>query len=262
METTDKNVVLSDDTTLPPLQESALANPADMLRAAIEHGIDAAGIKTLSEVYERMEARRAEREFNDALSEFQRECPIILKKKEIEFPTKTGGMFRSRYAEMDTIVEDTRELRGKHGFSHSFEPELTDKQVKAVCILRHRGGHHTRTPFAVPIPKDFKLSEAHAIAGAITFCERYAFRGALGITTGPDHDGKEFTESNKKMSEEQRQTLALLVEETQAEGEAFRNFLGVPTLADLPARDYGRVQQALLQRKDRMRKAKKSEETS
>ena len=172
-------------------------SPAGLLRAAIQHGIDAQGIKILAEVFERMQAKQAEREFNAALSAFQAECPVILKNKEIEFPTKSGGAFRSRYAEMDSIIDDTRELRRKYEFSHSFDREVTEKQIKVTCILRHSGGHQTSTPFAVPIPKDNKLSEAHAVAGAVTFCERYAFRGALGITTGmPDNDGKEFTKGN------------------------------------------------------------------
>src|SRR5712692_11447269 len=156
---------------LPALRETILPpdSPAAMLTAAIEKGIDAQGIKTLAEVFERMQAKHAEREFNEALSAFQGECPVILKKKAIDFPTKGGGLFRSRYAEMDTIIDDTRELRRKYGFSHSFDREVTDKQVRVVCILRHRGGHQTSTPFAVPLPKDNKLSEAHAVAGAVTF---------------------------------------------------------------------------------------------
>lgn len=220
-------------------------SPALMIQTAIEKGIDATGIKILAEVYERMEAQRAERAYNDALADFQGQCPIILKRKEIEFPTRSGGKFISRYAEMDTIIQDTRELRAIHGFSYSFERTVTDKQIVVICIVRHRGGHKTTTTFQVPIPKEVKLSEAHAVAGAVTFCERYSFRGAFGITTGmPDNDGKDLT--GGLCTEEQRKVLQALIDQVKPNLEKFWKYCGVTKLEDLPERDYARVQAGLL----------------
>lgn len=228
------------------IQESGAAS---LLRAAIEKGIDAEGIKTLAGVYKDMEAMRAEREFNQDLVSFQHECPVILKKKEIQFPTKSGGTFNSRYAEMDSIIDDTRELRHKYGFSHSFGHEVTDKQVTAICVLRHRGGYQTRTPFTVPIPRDAKISEAHAVAGAVTFCERYAFRGALGITTGTDRDGKEFAEAGATIGEGDQQVLQKLIDEVKPDMAAFWKYANAATLAEIRCADLNKVRAALLQKR-------------
>ena len=232
---------------------SAHVSMADMMLAAINQGIPPEGIKTLSEVYERLEAARAEQAYNDALADFQGQCPIILKNKEITFPTRSGGTFTSRYAEMDTIIEDTRELRAVCGFSYSFEREVTEKAITVWCVVRHRGGHKTRTSFSIPLSREVKLSEAHAVAGAVTFCERYAFRGAFGITTGmPDNDGKAFT--GGLCSEEQRKTLQALIDQVKPDMQRLWKYCGVETLDQLPMADFARVQAALLDAKKGDRK--------
>lgn len=232
----------TDITPRPPI------SPADMLLAAIEKGIDPDGIRTLAAIHKEMEERRAESEYNAALAAFQAECPVILKRTQIEFPTRSGGKFTSRFAEMDDIMEQTRELRARHGFSFSFDRSIEKDQLTVHCEVRHRAGHKTRTPFSIPIPKDNRLSEAHAVAGAVTFAERYAFRGAFGITTGlPDNDGKAFT--GGLCSEEQRKVLQALIDQVNPNLEKFFKYCGVTKLEELPERDFARVQAALLDAK-------------
>lgn len=231
-----------------PARTEAVDSIGMMLAAAIDKGMDASSIERLVAVYERMEEKKAEREFNEALAAFQAECPVILKKTQIEFPTKSGARFTSRFAEMDDIVEHTRPLREKYGFSFSFHREITENDVKVSCIIRHRGGHQTITPFQVPIDKSNKLSDAHAIAGAVTFCERYAFRGGFGVTTGmPDNDGKSFTGGT--ITEEQQKTLQALIDEVKPMMEQFWSYCKVEKLEDLPARDFARVQRALMDKR-------------
>jgi len=223
------------------------ATPASMLQSAIEKGMDAASIQILANIHFQFEEKRAEREFNAALTAFQAECPVILKAKMIEFPTKRGGKFKSQYAEMDDIVEQTKQLREKHGFSFSFKRLMEEKRIIVQCELRHIGGHKTLTEFAVPMPTDFLISEQHAIAGAVTFCERYAFRGALGITTGlPDNDGKEFI---GKIPPEQVQQLQQLIDETDSDIPGFWKFAKVDHLIDIPLLDFGRIYQMLMSKK-------------
>ena len=240
-----------DDRTLP-----VPAGPESLLAAAIAKGIDAEGIKTLAEVYTKMEALRAERAFNADLAAFQAACPVLRKRTAIEFATRGGGTFRSQYAAMEDIIDDTRELRAEYGFSHSFEPIVKDGQITVTCCLRHRGGHMTRTAFSVPLPKDGRLSEAHAVAGAVTFCERYAFCGALGLVTGRDRDGRELAEETATISDEQRHVLEALFEEAQPDPQKFWSYCGIPPgrWADLPAADFQKIQQALLQARARRRK--------
>jgi hypothetical protein len=229
--------------------------PESLMELAIAKGISPDGLKVMAEVWERLQAKNAEVEFARAMAQFQAECPIILKKKVIDFPTTTGGKFKSHYAEMDAIVEDTRELRRKYGFSYRFDRAVTDKYITVTCIIQHAAGHHTATQFAVPAPQGGKLSAQHDVASAVTFCERYAFRGGFGITTGmPDDDGKRaFTV--EPLAPDKVLVLAKLVTDCGVQdSSAFWQFAGLEDshdLEQLPARDFERVRQALLQRKAR-----------
>ncbi len=244
---------------LPPGEIIAIPNPLtpiDLLHAAINKGIDPEGIKTLSEVMLKMQAYQAEQAFNSDLAHFQAACPIVLKRKKINFPTKAGGTFTSHYAEMSSIVDAVRDLLTDHGFSYSFDREVDDKSVRVHCILRHSGGHQTRTLFSVPIDRGNKLSDAHAIAGAVTFCERYSFRGALGITTGDsDNDGKEFTD--RRILPEQVEVLKKLMEDAQPNLEKFWRYVGVESLEEIFQRDYGRVEALLLERRKELQRTKR-----
>lgn len=242
------------DITLPlvpgsvTIQERTLT-PAAMLTAAIEKGIDAQGIKTLAEIFERMQAKQAEREFIAALLAFKAECPRIEK--------SDVGVHNSRFAPLYKIAAIIDPILLKHGLTYSFDTELEEKRVRSICILYHIGGHSTRTTFAAPIDPAPKMTETHATASASSLAERYALTLSLGIVTGVvDDDGKAGT-GGETITAEQLKTLQTLLDETRADSPAFWNFAGVQTLAEIPAKDYGRVQQALLQRKAKMRETQK-----
>ena len=241
---------MSEEQDQPLIVQERMAGPSDMLRAAIERGIDAEGIKTLAEVFERMQSKQAEIEFTTALLSFKARCPRI--------PKTDVGVHTSRFAPLYKIAQVIDPILTQCGLIYSFDTMLEEKRVSSICILRHVGGHSTRTTFAAPIDPVPRMSETHATASAISFAERYALTLALGIVTGVDDDGKAVA-AGETITEEQKKTLQQLLNETKAEGEAFQKFLGVPTLADLPARDYARVQQALLQRKARIAEAQKKE---
>lgn len=229
--------------------------PESLMELAIAKGISPDGLKVMAEVWERLQAKNAEVEFARAMASFQAECPVILKRKLIDFPTTTGGKFRAHYAEMDDLVEQTRELRAKYGFSFRFDRALTDTYITVTCIIQHAAGHHTATQFAVPAPREGKLSAQHDVASAVTFAERYAFRGGFGITTGmPDDDGKRaFT--LEPLAPDKVLVLAKLVQDCGlTDSSAFWQFAKLEEshdLAQLPARDFDRVHQALLSRKAR-----------
>jgi len=234
-------------TAPPPISISA----AEMLTAAINKGIDAQGIETLARVYQEMEAKRAEREYTAALLAFQDECPLIRKTSAISFLTKKGNNFNSRFARLSDILVQIRPMLKKHGFAVSFDQEPREKKTATICVLRHIGGHSTRTAFEVPTDTAPLISDQHSAASATSFAERYALQLALGIVPSEDDDGKAAFTSQEVINQQQRDELQRLVDETKSDTPAFWAYAGVQQLDDLPASKFNAVRLALVQRKQR-----------
>lgn len=166
-----------------------VTDPESILRFAIEKGASVETIERLMAVRRELQAERAKAEFDTALAAFQAECPIIKKRKCVM--EKNSDAVRYRYAPLDDVVFQVKELLQKHGFSYTLNsPTETGPFVGAVCTVTHRGGHARDSVFRVPIdPKAF-MSEAQKFASALTFAKRYAFCNAFGILTGDeDTDG-------------------------------------------------------------------------
>lgn len=245
---------MSDENTLTVSERS---NPQTMLQSAINQGYNPEGVKILAEIYERWEAKEAEKAFNQALLLFQEECPAITKSQRISFVTKKGGNFESKFAPLPATMAQIRPLLRKHGFVVTFNSQRQEKQVSVICKLSHSQGHTTETRFEIPNESAPLISDAHSAASAVSFAERYSLQLALGLVPQVDDDGKTAFVSKGVITAQQAEQLAALVKETDSNNDAFWNFAGVSELDALPASDFNKVHQALLTRKKRMEEAKK-----
>jgi hypothetical protein len=122
-----------------------------------------------------------------ALLEFQAECPVISKAKQ---------GYGYKYAELDKIVDATRELRHKHGlvFTQTFEDN-----VLITSLYHISGGElHSR----IKMQDDVKLNGMNPFqvdGSKITYYKRYAFCAILGIVLdGEDNDAKGKSTEPKK----------------------------------------------------------------
>jgi hypothetical protein len=123
------------------------------------------------------EDKYAREQYGQAMAEFQAECPTIEK-------TRQGN--KSKFASLDDIVGQTKELRTRHGFSFRFEEDAD----RVACVVTHKNGHSERSTF--PIMAEKIMSKAGGAvrsanqdyAAALTFAKRYAFCNAFGIMTG------------------------------------------------------------------------------
>lgn len=114
-----------------------------------------------------------------ALLEFQKECPVIAKAKQ---------GYGYKYAELDKIVDATRELRHKHGlvFTQTFEDDVLKTSVYHVT-----GGElHSQ----IKMQSDVKLNGMNPFqvdGSKISYYKRYAFCAIFGIVLeGEDSDAK------------------------------------------------------------------------
>lgn len=150
-----------------------------MLAAVIDKGVTAENVGALEklvDLYERMEIRNAEKEFNSSFVALQQSLPTIIAKSEIKN--------RGRYAKYEDIMHEVGPLLRQHGFSVDFDMDAQEKRVKVTCHLRHIAGHSKSNSFAVRVgPAD---SETQSDCKAATTAKRNALTQALSLVIRQD----------------------------------------------------------------------------
>jgi len=159
--------------------------PQTLIAQAITQGVPVETMEKLMDLQDRWEAKQARKAFDASMAAFQSECPTIKK-------AKAGGETRNgvvayKYAPLDSIVAQTRDLIRKHGFSYQIKTVSTKDSLKAICIVKHVGGHQEESDFEVPSGGGTSImSGPQKVAAALTFAKRYAFCNAFGIMTGDE----------------------------------------------------------------------------
>jgi hypothetical protein len=121
-------------------------------------------------------------ELFEALSAFQAEC---------EAPKKlsTNPHFKSKYANLEEVLETARKPLAKHGLALlQFPCGGSQGSVSVATMLTHKSGQWVRAAVAFPIEK----SSPQGAASAITYARRYSAMAALGMA--PEDDDGEASE--------------------------------------------------------------------
>jgi hypothetical protein len=180
------------DDTKQGLQRIQTAPPAPMfggvnIEALLSKAVDANSavdvLERLAVMRREMKAEQAKEAFDHAMAEFQAECPVINKGKQVK-----GGKFAYNYAPLDAIVSETKELLRRHGFSYTLTAKVEEKWVTAIVRVKHSAGHAEESEFKVPIDPDSYMNAPQKFASALTFAKRYAFCNSFGILTGDVDD--------------------------------------------------------------------------
>jgi hypothetical protein len=171
-----------------------------LIAQAIERHVPVETMEKLLSMRRELKQERAKEEYDRAMAAFQADCPTIAKTKEVKIRT---GIVAYRYAPIESIVEQVRDILKKHGFSYSTNMELLGNGVKVSVKVTHAAGHSEITEMSVPLGnKTDIMSQSQVVAAAQTFAKRYAFCNAFGILTGDeDTDGASISSDNHKHGE-------------------------------------------------------------
>lgn len=183
-------------------QHAPESSPEALISLAITKGVDVATLERLVALKEKVDAKNAKIEYDDAMAKFQSECPVIKKGKVVLEKDKQS--VRYKYAPLDSIVDQTKEIIAKHGLSYTIRTESDDKFLSAICRVTHTAGHSEDFSFKVPIGNEQYMSDVQKYGARLTFAKRYAFCNAFGILTGDDDDDAQSTKSGN--SEPSRQS--------------------------------------------------------
>lgn len=220
---------------------------ADMLQAVIQGGVtneNIAALERMTDLYERMEAKKAEQKFNAAFAALQSELPDIVASSPIPQ--------RGKYERFEDIMHTVKPLLVKHGFAVSFEQLADDKRIRVTCHLRHADGHSTSTPFAVRLGGKAD-SDTQADCKASTTAKRNALTQALNIVVRQDaFDSEEDAKlEGGFVTPEQADELERRVALLNVDKAAFFKFAGAATFREIPSSKYDILDQHLAKKERR-----------
>lgn len=239
------------------VQPTAEPSVALMLQKVIEGGVtteNVSALEKLCDLYERMQAKSAEQQFNAAFSKLQSELPQIEATKPV--PNRDGTV-RYKFAPFEEIMAKIQPFLTQHGFSVSFNSRFSEGRMTVVCILRHVSGHSQMNEFAVRIGQGPPGStETQADGAAKTYAKRGALCDCLNIAIDHDDDARMVGKPiGKALAEE----LQARVKACGADEEAFLKFAGAANFESISDDRFDSLD-AMLKRKESGKSTRKSDD--
>lgn len=192
-----------------PLEMTIAESPMQLLSMAVQRGADVGTLERLADLAERFDKKKAKSEFDTAMAAFQADCPVILK-------TVNGAQKAYRYAPLDHIVTQVKELLKQHGFSFTLSSVCGKDTVKAIIFVKHRGGHFESSEFEVPVDtKNPMMTAPQRFGGALTFAKRYALCNAFGILTADEDNDAQGPKTKRGLADINAERAAAKRETTE-----------------------------------------------
>lgn len=125
-------------------------------------------------------------ELAKALAKAQSEFPQIPKTKTARVPTKSGGEYTYRYADLADIIAITTPILSSNGISIVQGTDTLDKDTALLeTTIIHSSGQYMQSSFPVKL-----YTRPQETGSELTYMRRYTLTAALGIHGDEDEDGK------------------------------------------------------------------------
>jgi hypothetical protein len=188
-------------------------------RVALNPEVSPDKLERLLAIQERVNAKRAEDDFNIAMSAAQSEMGPVS-------TDASNPQTHSRYATYGKLDRALRPIYTRHGFALSFGEEETPKaeHVRVVCYVTHRGGF-TRV-YHRDMPADGKgakggdvMTKTHASGAAQSYAMRYLLRGIFNVAVGEEDSDGNLQQRGPTITDAQVADLEALMDEVGIVGE-------------------------------------------
>jgi hypothetical protein len=255
---------------MPALRESApLARavtqpmtPMEMLSVAVSSGSGIEVIERLMTLQERWSAAQARRAFDEAIAAAKAKIKPIRKNKRVHYASKDKEKANTDYMHetMGEIARTIDPILAEHGLSYRYRTEQGNGNVTVTCIVSHKEGHSEETPLTSGRDEGAGKNNLQALGSALTYLQRYTLKIALGLAAAADDDGKA-AEGPAKITDEQVDQLIALADAAEADKGKFCEWLEVPSIADIPAKQFAKAKNALeMARRKKMSRADRQAE--
>jgi hypothetical protein len=154
-----------------------------------------------------------------ALVALQAELPHVPKNRTANVPTKNGGSYSYKYADLNDVASAIHPLMSKVGLSFVFAPTTTeDGRFVLRYWLMHSAGERIEGEYPLPDPE---RNTPQQIGSALTYARRYVLSAVTGVVPDEDDDGQAAQSAEKpKRAERIRKPATPPVDEwTAAPGE-------------------------------------------
>jgi ERF superfamily len=169
-------------------------SPAAMMLSALKEGATLEQVEKMMNLQERWERREAEKAFADAMAEFKKNPPVIIKNKHVHYETDKGGVTDYDHASHDAVTLAVIKGLSEHGFSHKWQLAQREGKVVVTCVITHRLGHSESTTLESAPDSSGGKNSIQAIVSAKTYLERHTLLAATGLSTSDmqrdDDDGR------------------------------------------------------------------------
>lgn len=163
-------------------------------RLATDPNVDPAKISAILDIQERMIAKRAEAEFNEAFLRLREKLPIIKKGDIVAYEDKkhSGKMVEAfKFAKWEKVQAIIDDIIASEGFDLTFDSTVHPNGTAVVAILHHKGGHTRRTSTPpIPIDSGGGKNNVQGVGSSMSYGQRYATKFALNLRFEDDDDGK------------------------------------------------------------------------
>lgn len=163
----------------------APVTPMDMLNMAVSQGADLDKLEKLMELKERYDRDEAKKAFHQAVAEFKRNPPRVVK-------DKINSQYDSRYVSKSGLVNTVNPVLSEHGLSAHWEPDQSqDGLLKVTCVLTHRLGHSESASMSAPPDNSGKKNPIQQLKSTKTYLEIATFESVTGVAAcdSGDDDG-------------------------------------------------------------------------
>jgi hypothetical protein len=216
-----------------------------MLKSALDQGItkdNADALGKMMELYERMQDRSAEQQFNSAFNKLQGELPVIIASSLI--PN------RGKYERFEDVMRQIQPALSSNGFSVSFSQSFADGRIIETCKLKHTAGHSESNSFGVRLGGKAD-SETQADCKASTTAKRNALLNALNIVIRQDvmqSEDDPHNESGTPVTQAQADQLRELCDDSNSDRKKFLAYAAADEFEKIQAHRFIELSEILTKR--------------
>lgn len=226
--------IVKSDTALPAV---ATDSQAALLMAAIQNGASPDQLQALVDLQKEMRREASRMAFYEALSAVRGAALKLRRNKQA-----TGGT-KHKYATLDNILDAIGPVMSDNGLSVRHKTETApDGRITVSCIIAHRGGYEDSTSLSAMPDTGPGRNAIQSVGSTVTYLRRYTLESLLGLAeAGDDDDGAGASQTITALQYEEINRLLERVGDTPG----FCRWLGVDSVAAIPASKYGQARQAL-----------------